>query len=117
MNHGTYIFKDNEDGEVCLFLFMKFNKQQMDVALPNCKDDGQNGDYFIGIMRGGTDYLGKTFYAGIEDIMKEQQMFDLTTITYDELNIDGLTEEEFGKYQKFADEKMKTLEQIRNMIG
>lgn len=117
MNQGAYLFKDSEDDELCLFLFMKLNKQQMDVALPNAKDEGGNGDYFIGIMRGGTDYLGKTFYGGIEEIMKEHQMFDLTTTIHADLKFDEVTEEDFEKYKTFADEKMKSLEQIKNLVG
>tara|TARA_Y100000389_G_scaffold204670_1_gene258754 strand:+ start:728 stop:1090 length:363 start_codon:yes stop_codon:yes gene_type:complete len=117
MNKGTFIFKDSDDAEVCLFLFMKLNKQQMDVALPNSKDNGENGDYFIGIMREGTDYLGKTFYKGIEKIMKDQEMFDLTSLNYNDIGIEELTEEEYTKYKDFADKQMKKLDQIRNLIG
>lgn len=117
MTQGTYLFKDIEDGEICLFLFKKLNKQQMDVALPNCKDDGQNGDYFVGIFRKGIDYLGKTEFKGVEKIMQEQTLYDIAILGYNDVNIDGLTVEEYNKYKDFADKHMKTLEQIRNMVG
>lgn len=117
MIEGTYLFKDTEDGEICLFLFMKFNKQQMDVALPNSIDDGQNGDYFIGIFRKGSDYLGKTVYSGIESFMKSQDMFDISTLDFDNVDIDELTEEEYDKYKDFTIKHMKTLNEIKKLVG
>tara|TARA_Y100000389_G_scaffold204989_1_gene261687 strand:+ start:4006 stop:4356 length:351 start_codon:yes stop_codon:yes gene_type:complete len=116
MEDGSFLFKDSEDGEICLLIFMKLNKQQMDVALPNNKGE-YNGEYFLGIFRQGIDYLGATEYSGIEQLMKAETLYNINELSYTQVLIDELEEEEYTKYKTFADKHMKTLKDIKEKVG
>jgi hypothetical protein len=117
MDQGTFLFKDSEDGEICLLIFMKLNKLQMDIALPNSKDTSDIGDYFIGIFRQGMDYLGKTEYIGLQKLMEVENLFNINELSYDKIEIPELTEEEYKKYKEFSDKHMKTLNDIKDKVG
>jgi|TARA_B000000565_G_C23777047_1_gene374422 hypothetical protein len=77
-------------------------------ALP-CHANG-TGNYYIAIYREGKDYLGRTDYTGIENLMKDEKMFSLFNTKYEDIR-NGLdcefTEDEYTKYQTFAEMHIK----------
>jgi len=108
MERAAYVFCDSFDKQKCLFLFQNLTDSMMKRALP-CHADG-TGNYYIAIYREGKDYLGRTDYAGIEKLMKDEKMFPLFNTKYEDIR-DGLncefTEDEYTKYQTFAEMHIK----------
>ena len=108
MERGAYVFSDSVDNHKCLFLFQKLTDSMMKRALP-CHSDG-TGNYYIAIYREGKDYLGRTDYTGIEKLMKDEKMFPLFGLKYEDVR-DGLncefTEDEYVKYQTFSEMHLK----------
>jgi len=114
-SEGVYVFKD--ENENCLFMFKKLTQAQMDVALPDQKGKECNSNYFVGIFRNGIDYLGKTEYQGIINIMTDNKMYNLcdsyTTIC---TNFKNFSESEYNKYKTFAENHMKTFYKIEELV-
>ena len=108
MERGAYVFCDSCDKQICLFLFQKLTDSMMRRALP-CHANG-TGNYYIAIYREGKDYLGRTDYTGIENLMKDEKMFSLFNTKYEDIR-NGLncefTEDEYTKYQTFAEMHIK----------
>lgn len=100
---GIYIFNDKEDNEICLFIFQKLTQNQLDIVLPDQKGKQCESNYFIGIFRKGLDYLGKTEFKGIINIMQDIQMYDLHD-SYQNISskLNNLSENEYNKYKDFA---------------
>lgn len=114
-SEGIYVFKD--ENENCLFMFKKLTQAQMDVALPDQKGKECKSNYFIGIFRNGIDYLGKTEYHGIVNIMADNKMYNLcdsyTSICKD---LKNFSESEYNKYKEFAENHMKTFYKIEELV-
>lgn len=117
MDQGAFIYRDCEDNELCLFLFKKLSEKQMNVALPSEESNQSKGEYFIAILRNGLDYLGRTEYSGIENLLKDQIMYD-AFLPYEELekNISNFSEDEHIKYKKFILSKLETFGQITELV-
>ena len=115
MDKGQFVYRDTFDNELCLFIFIKLNHEEMKIALPNSHDI-ESGDYFVAIIRAGTDYLGQSFYSGIEKIMQEQTMFDLE-LDYESINIDNFSKNEYNKYKEFSNKKFAVFNNIQNVIN
>lgn len=114
---GTFVFRDSDENEICLFLFKKLTKKQMDVALPAQIGEQPQADYFVGIFRKGCDYLGKTEFSGIKKIMKDEKMFNLND-TYQNIstNFKNFSEKEYSKYKEFAKKHMETFYKIEEHV-
>ena len=83
---GCFLFKDSVDNAICIFLFCKMTEADIQKMLPDTNGGECDGDYYIAIYKkNGTNYLGRTFYEGIERLMRDEQMFDLTKGTFDDL--------------------------------
>lgn len=113
---GKYIFKDFDDNETCLFLYIKLSKEALELSLPG-KEIDNDSDYFIAILKTGIDYLGATAFSGIELINMNETLISLES-SYNEIThqID-ISKEEFDNYSKFAEEKLTELENIENKIS
>ena len=113
--NGAFLFKDKEDNEICLFLFYKFNPEQLKLALPNT-DQNIPGDYFVGIWKKGIDYLGKTEYNGILSIKKQEDLVDINS-NYDKIfELLNITKDEHDKYKNFVSKHIKTFESIKDNV-
>ena len=119
MNQGAYVYQDIEDKDICLFMFKKLTDDQMDVALPVNRSDTNEGDYFIAILKKGKDYLGKTLWTGIDQLMSEQPMYDLMSLSYEEIqgHINNLSKEEYIKYKNYVLKKMEMFVQIQTAVS
>ena len=117
MDSGAYVYRDSEENEICLFLFQKLTKNQMDVALPVQDSNVSEGDYFVGIFRNGNDYLGKTVYSGIEMLMNDEDMYDLQS-SYDDIckHVSDFSEEEYNKYKDFVKKHVNTFDKIKSHV-
>jgi hypothetical protein len=113
---GKYIFKDVDDNEICLFLYIKLSKEALELSLPG-KEIDNDSDYFIAILKTGIDYLGATAFSGIELINMNETLISLES-SYNEIThqID-ISKEEFDKYSKFAEEKLTALADIENKVS
>lgn len=113
---GKYIFKDIDDNEICLFLYIKLSKEALELSLPG-KEIDNDSDYFIAILKTGIDYLGATAFSGIEMINNNETLVSLES-SYDKIkNQIDISKEEFDKYSKFAEEKLTELENIENKVS
>ena len=119
MEQGAYLFQDVNDKDICLFMFKKLSREQMNIVLPINKTDKNEGEYFIAILKQGKDYLGKTLWNGIDKLMSEQPMYDLMNLSYIQIHnhITILTEEEYTKYKIYVNQKMSNFIQIQNNVS
>lgn len=104
MDRGAYMFKDSIDQTTCVFLFCQMTDDEIKKYLPE-GDTSTEGDYYIAMYKDNNNYLGRTVYSGITNLMKDEEMVDLNNLHFKDLpeQFSEMKEEEFANYLKFAE--------------
>ena len=107
--HGAYIYED-KDKDINLFLYIKSDKKNLQVALPVSYDENlKNCDYLAVIFKRGADYLGQNSLENIQSLIQEENMQNILEKTYPELSrqIPNFTQEQYDNYFSFSKQQLK----------
>ena len=96
---GAYIFLSETDNSIDLFIYKKLSTEDLKKALPlNLKTIENDHDCILAIFHNGYDYLGSGNIKNIPLFIKEKNMINLLTHTYDEIKNSGFKTLKNDKY-------------------
>ena len=82
MNDKNGYFYEEQDGQICIFIYIKLSRVELAKALPMSEPSELEKDYLVATFINGTDYIGSANLPEIKQRIIYHNMTQLNTLLY-----------------------------------